>query len=423
MLKKLRLKIILAIVLVAAVMLCAILGLFYTLTKQNLRTQSISMMQAIAADPFAPVQPEREPQQVRLPYFVLQTDAFGNLVAIGSSDYDLTDRTFLRMVAAAAQASRDAIGEIPEYSLRYCRVTGSVIFADISSEQQTLRTLLKTGALLVALGLLAFFGLAVLLARSAVRPVEEAWRQQKQFVADASHELKTPLTVILTNTELLQSPDYDTAQKQTFLFGIDAMAKQMRALVERLLELARAENEQASRAFTPCDLSQITESSALLFEAALFERGLTLQTELEPDITVSSASSWRSILTTPGSTPPAARSPSGCSGAGRTAAACPSQTRARRFPRRRCGRSLTAFPAQTPRGRATAASASAFPSRRPSRRRTAAASGQRATAASTPSLPSCRCCPGMKSAKRRQKRVYDFMQSAGTPPVAKRRKR
>ena len=65
------------------------------------------------------------------------------------------------------------------------------------------------------------------------------------------------------------------------------MAKQMRALVERLLELARAENEQASRAFTPCDLSQITESSALLFEAALFERGLTLQTVLEPDITVS----------------------------------------------------------------------------------------------------------------------------------------
>lgn len=94
MLKKLRLKIILAIVLVAAVMLGAILGLFYTLTKQNLRTQSISMMQAIAADPFSPVQPGQEPQQVHLPYFVLQTDAFGNLVAIGSSDYDLTDRAF-----------------------------------------------------------------------------------------------------------------------------------------------------------------------------------------------------------------------------------------------------------------------------------------------------------------------------------------
>ena len=287
MLKKLRLKIILAIVLVAAVMLGAIVGLFYTLTKRNLRTQSISMMQAIAADPFSPVQPEREPQQVRLPYFVLQTDAFGNLVAIGSSDYDLTDRTFLRMVAAAAQTSQDGIGEIPEYSLRYCRVTGSVIFADISSEQQTLRTLVKNGVLLGALGLLAFFGLAVLLARSAVRPVEEAWRQQKQFVADASHELKTPLTVILTNTELLQSPDYDEAQKQQFTDGIRTMAQQMRALVERLLELARAENARPQAAFAPVCLSEVAETSALLFEAALYERGLTLETQVEPELTVS----------------------------------------------------------------------------------------------------------------------------------------
>ena len=287
MIRKLRVKMILAIVLVAAVLLGAIFGLFYTLTKRNLRTQSISMMQAIAANPFEPVQPEKQPQQVRLPYFVLKTDAFGNLVAIGSSDYDLTDRTFLRMLAAAAQASQDAIGEIPEYSLRYCRVTGSVIFADISSERQTLRSLVRTGAVLGALGLLAFFGLAVLLANGAVRPVEEAWKQQKQFVADASHELKTPLTVILTNTELLQSPEYDETQKRAFLSGIDAMAKQMRALVERLLELARAENGQTAHVFAPCDFSQIAQNSALLFEAALFERGLTLQTQVEPGIMVS----------------------------------------------------------------------------------------------------------------------------------------
>ena len=92
------------------------------------------------------------------------------------------------------------------------------------------------------------------------------------------------------------STDYDVAppvvrssreRLHKLTFGIDAMAKQMRALVERLLELARAENEQAARSFAPCDLSQLAESSALLFEAALFERGLTLQTELEPDITVS----------------------------------------------------------------------------------------------------------------------------------------
>ena len=287
MIRKLRIKIVLVIVLVAAVMLGVIFGMSYTMTRQDLRAQSISMMQAIAADPFSPVQPEREPQQVRLPYFVLRTDAFGNLVAIGSTDYDLTDRSFLRAVAAAASASEADIGEIPAYHLRFCRVDGSVIFADISSEQQTLQGLVRSSLLIGGGSLLALIGLAILLARWAVRRVETAWRQQKQFVADASHELKTPLTVILTNTELLQSPDYDEAQKQQFTDGIRTMAQQMRALVERLLELARAENARPQAAFAPVCLSEVAETSALLFEAALYERGLTLETQVEPELTVS----------------------------------------------------------------------------------------------------------------------------------------
>ena len=238
MIRKLRIKIVLVIVLVAAVMLGVIFGMSYTMTRQDLRAQSISMMQAIAANPFEPLPPGQS-RQVRLPYFVLRTDAFGNLVAIGSTDYDLTDRSFLRAVAGAASASEADIGEIPAYHLRFCRVDGSVIFADISSEQQTLQGLVRSSLLIGGGSLLALIGLAILLARWAVRPVETAWRQQKQFVADASHELKTPLTVILTNTELLQSPDYDEAQKQQFTDGIRTMAQQMRALVERLLELAQ----------------------------------------------------------------------------------------------------------------------------------------------------------------------------------------
>ena len=285
MIRKLRVKIVLVIVLVAAVMLGVIFGVFYTMTRQNLRTQSVSMMQAIAANPFEPIQPGQT-QQVRLPYFVLRTDAFGSLVAIGSTDYDLTDRSFLRTVSSAAYASETDIGEIPAYHLRFCRVTGSVIFADISSEQQTLQGLIRSSLLIGSGSLLALVGLAILLARWAVRPVENAWQQQKQFVADASHELKTPLTVILTNAELLQSPDYDEAQKRQFTDAIRTMAPQMRARVERLLELARAENARPQAAFVPVCLSEVAETAALLFEAALYERGLTLETQVEPGLTV-----------------------------------------------------------------------------------------------------------------------------------------
>lgn len=285
MIRKLRVKIVVVIVLVAAVMLGVIFTLFYSSTRQNLRTQSISMMQAIAADPFEPIQPGEEPTQINLPYFVLQTDAFGNLVAIGSSNYDLTDRQFLARVAAVVYASPQTIGELPEYALRYCRVAGRVIFADISSERAALQNLARTGACICAASLAAFFALAVLLARWAVRPVQTAWQQQKQFVADASHELKTPLTVILTNAELLQSADYDAQQKQTFAEGITVMAQQMRQLVESLLELARAENSQTA-AFSPVSFSELVEDTALLFEAALYERGLSLQTHLAPALRV-----------------------------------------------------------------------------------------------------------------------------------------
>ena len=290
MIKKLRVKFVAILMLVVACLLGVSFGFFYTLTRQNLRTQSISMMQAIAANPLEPVLPDAQPQQVRLPYFVLQMDKFGTITAVNAGSFDLSDHAFLERIARTALAGNELTGEIPEYNLRFCRVMSSgvqsVIFADTTSEQQTLKGLVRSGAAIIAVSLLAFFGLALLLARWAVRPVEDAWEQQKQFVADASHELKTPLTVILTNTELLQSGDFDEEHRRQFMSGIAAMAQQMRALVERLLELARMESGKPLQNAALLDLSALTEDSALVFEAALYERGLTLETQIEPEIAV-----------------------------------------------------------------------------------------------------------------------------------------
>ena len=72
--------------------------------------------------------------------------------------------------------------------------------------------------------------------------MEQAWEQQKQFIADASHELKTPLTVILTNAELLQSSEHNAENKKQFADNIHIMASQMRNLVNSLLELSRLDN-------------------------------------------------------------------------------------------------------------------------------------------------------------------------------------
>ena len=93
-----------------------------------------------------------------------------------------------------------------------------------------------------------FFVISIFLANWAVKPVEEAWNKQKQFIADASHELKTPLTVITTNAELIKS-EADNADKNKFTDNILVMSRQMRGLVESMLEIARLDNGNIKKEF------------------------------------------------------------------------------------------------------------------------------------------------------------------------------
>ena len=133
---------------------------------------------------------------------------------------------------------------------------------------------------------LIFFGISVALAHWAIRPVDKAWQQQRQFIADASHELKTPLTVIMTNAELLQSPDYDEESRSGFVNSILVMSKQMRGLVEQLLELARADNGQNLPPFSRLDFSSVIKNAVLPFEPVFFEQGIELSSDVEDGIFV-----------------------------------------------------------------------------------------------------------------------------------------
>ena len=116
--------------------------------------------------------------------------------------------------------------------------------------------------------------------------MEKAWAQQRQFVSDASHELKTPLTVILTNAELLQQPDTEPQTRKTCEDSILTMSHQMRALVEDLLELARNDNGKSKMVPETLDFSALVEDGMLPFEAVFYERGLTLESDIQPGITL-----------------------------------------------------------------------------------------------------------------------------------------
>lgn len=290
MLKKLRCKFVAVIMAIVTVMLCLVFGLTYHFTQEGLERDSVAMMRSIAAAPFQPGRPDTPSEGVRLPYFVLQLGARGEIIAAGGGYYDLSDQEFLLNLIDACTQSGKNVGLVEEYSLRFCRMDTPngwrLVFADVTSEQATLRNLLETCAVVGLLCFAAFLGISILLAAWMVKPVDKAWEQQRQFVADASHELKTPLAVIMTNAELLQSPDCGREDQTKFSGSILTMSRQMRCLVEGLLELARADSGQKRAAFEAVDLSALAESALLPFEPLFFEQGLALDSEIEPGVAV-----------------------------------------------------------------------------------------------------------------------------------------
>lgn len=288
MLKKLRVKFVCINMLIVTGMLCVIFGMIYSFTRQNLQAESLRMMEDIAKDPFQMGTPYELPSGVRLPYFALQIGPRGKLLAVGGGYYDLSDTEFLQDVVSQALVAQEQTGLLEDYNLRYYRKIGLtsqiLVFADVTSEQATLGNLTRTCAAIGTASLLAFFGISLLLARWAVKPVDRAWSQQKQFVADASHELKTPLTVIMTNAELLQEPGLEEADRSQFSGNILAMSRRMRGLVESLLELTRVDNGAVNLSVAEVDFSALAEDAVLPFEPLFFEKGMVLESEVEPGI-------------------------------------------------------------------------------------------------------------------------------------------
>lgn len=284
MLKQLRLKFIAVNMGIVTAMLLIIFGLVYHFTSIDLDNRSIEFVNALAQDS---VHFPRE-DAAQLPHFTIQINPFGDLVVSGTSYYDLTDEAFLQDLIQLVYTSEEAHGLIEKYDLRFSRRAGmgiqKIAFVDISGQRAALGSLVRTGLGIGALSIVVFLGISILLARWAVKPVEKAWQQQKQFVSDASHELKTPLTVIMSNAELLQSEDQETKEKS--ISGILTMCRQMRGLVEGMLELARADNGQVRKSFGTVDFSGLVGDGLLPFEPVFYEQGLTLSGNVEEGIGV-----------------------------------------------------------------------------------------------------------------------------------------
>ncbi len=287
MLKKLKIKFICIFMVTVTVMLGVILGTVITLTHKNIEQQSISAMRDIAMPPKPHNKPEKEFEHIPKPHFSLLITPEGEFIAEDNGMFDLSDEEYLNSLFEYAESRDEETGIVPDTSLRYFRkqtpMGNSYIFTDVSAEADMLASLYRTCIIIGLSALLLFFVISIFLAKWAVKPVEEAWNKQKQFIADASHELKTPLTVITTNAELMKSESSEE-NKSKFTDNILTMSKQMRGLVESMLEIARLDNGSVGKEFAVFNLSETVSDAILPFEALFFEKEQNFTSDIEPDI-------------------------------------------------------------------------------------------------------------------------------------------
>ena len=307
MIKRLRKKFILTNMRLVALVLITVFGVLVGYNYQRLVRQSEEAMRTAlkwSDDAPPPVfqfgasheeEMEEQGEERRftmVPVFVVLLDEDGGPAQVtGGNNVEVSDQVVAQAVAAATEESGAISGLNPRYLQDTDRGGGEnsrIAFADMGWETDSLWPLIRSSLLVGALALGGFFVISLMLSGLALKPAEEAWEQQRRFVADASHERKTPLTVILTNTGILLAHSGDTiAQQQKWVEYIRDEAQRMRALVEDLLFLAKSDaGKETSPVTAPVDVSELTWSALLPFEPVAFEQGVEMESEIADQLTV-----------------------------------------------------------------------------------------------------------------------------------------
>lgn len=209
-------------------------------------------------------------------------DVNGNIDdIINHSGGDLTDEEVKAVAAVLLQQENDRyIGNLYTAPYSYYRQSNSLAIVDNSETNSLLRRTLLFSVLAWLAAVLIIVLMAKLLTRWITKPVAESFDKQKQFIADASHELKTPLAVIIASADALES---NPAERQ-WLDNIKSESDRMSKLIADLLELAKTEEVNEHDQFAVGNLSKVAEKAALTFESVMFEHGVVLEDDIEDGI-------------------------------------------------------------------------------------------------------------------------------------------
>ena len=288
--------------------LSILLGIFlaifsgtYYLMYQSGKTQAIKIMEQIAQNEGSIF--KSPPNGPKKDHFSIDTllmrDSFTIVFDYNSNSFKLnsnmpeeTDLSHTEQLIQTVLSFNEQTGTTTfnGLNLRYLKQlhpNGNLVFVFLDRTTE-LSTLSQLSVVLLGIGsitIIVLAGISYFLACWAIKPTALAWEKQQQFVADASHELKTPLSVIQTTTDVLLSNKEKTiASEQKWVDYIKSETERMSKLVSDLLYLAKVDSNEVLITSTPFNLSEAIINITLPFESIVFESNKELQMEIEPDL-------------------------------------------------------------------------------------------------------------------------------------------
>ena len=219
---------------------------------------------------------------------VVSVDETGRIKVLDIARGHIAD-DILSLVVEHITAGDVTFGILIQYNLFYYQTqvgnTTRIAFADSSRYLLYMRDMLYADSIIFLIALFVLLFIVRQLAKIFIKPVQKAWEQQQNFIADASHELKTPLTVILTNCDILQSHPEETVQDQMkWIDSTNEEAVHMKELVNKMLFLAKSENTKPQKLKEYINISELATKVMLQFDPVAFEAGVTLTSEIEDDV-------------------------------------------------------------------------------------------------------------------------------------------
>lgn len=228
----------------------------------------------------APPFPDKRGDVVTIDHFLCFANGEGTLMRLdGTENYTEDDaQTMLDYVLEKGKTD-GWYGSLQYFRKNYDRGT-LVVFSDRSAEQLLLHKVLLVSILVFLLMEGVVFLLTMILTKRAMRPMQETFERQRQFISDAGHELKTPLTIISANVDIL----HDEIGENKWLSYIQSQAERMRVLVGEMMNLTKLEMGDKEKDFVDFSLSEAVSGAALPFEGQAFEQKKQLELEIQEDI-------------------------------------------------------------------------------------------------------------------------------------------